>query len=28
LRGGPEPELPQSIEKATPQEVKKEETKS
>ena len=26
LRGGPEPELPQSIEKATPTEVKKEET--
>jgi len=26
LRGGPEPELPQVIEKAVPQEVKKEET--
>jgi hypothetical protein len=26
LRGGPEPELPQTIEKATPTEVKKEET--
>lgn len=28
LRGGPEPELPQSIEKTVPSEVKKEETKT